>query len=82
MISAAKCGVLDRELEEDKSHDSSGSRIRCPLRGWSPRQDDKWFCTCGYEWNTLRREACAQPACTLVGIREEQGKPKLWNSKP
>ena len=27
--------VIDRELEEEV-HDSSGSRIRCPLCGWSP----------------------------------------------
>jgi hypothetical protein len=45
--------VLDRELDEEKSHDSSGSRIRCPLCGWSPRKEDKWFCTCGYGWNTV-----------------------------
>ena len=38
MIGAAKSVVLDRELEEDKSHHSSGSRIRCPLCGWSPPQ--------------------------------------------
>jgi hypothetical protein len=24
-----------------------------PLCGWSPRKEDKWFCTCGYEWNTF-----------------------------
>src|ERR1700758_3987821 len=45
--------VPDRELEEDKSHDSSGSRIRCPLCGWSPRKEDKWFCECGHSWNTF-----------------------------
>jgi hypothetical protein len=33
--------VLNRELDQEKSHDSSGSRIRCPLCGWSPRKDDK-----------------------------------------
>jgi mannose-6-phosphate isomerase-like protein (cupin superfamily) len=27
--------------------------IRCPLCGWSPRKEDKWFCTCGNEWNTF-----------------------------
>jgi hypothetical protein len=31
--------VLDRELEEEKSHDPSGPRIRCPQCGWSPRKD-------------------------------------------
>ena len=44
--------VLDRELE-DITHDSSGPRIRCPLCGWSPSKEDKWFCTCGNEWNTF-----------------------------
>ena len=39
--------VLDRELDEEKSHDSSGSRIRCPLCGWSRRKDDLWSCTSG-----------------------------------
>ena len=82
MISAAKCGVLDRELEEDKGHDSSGSRIRCPLRGWSPRQVINGSAPAAMSGIPLRREACAQPACTLLGIREEPGKPKLWNSKP
>jgi hypothetical protein len=45
--------VVDRELEEEKSHDPSGPRIRCPLCGWSPRKEDKWFCTCGNERNTF-----------------------------
>jgi hypothetical protein len=45
--------VLDRELDEEKSHDSSGSRIRCPRCGWSPRKEDKWFCECGHSWNTF-----------------------------
>ena len=45
--------VLDRELDEEKSLDPSGPRIRCPLCGWSPRKDDLWSCTCGNEWNTF-----------------------------
>lgn len=60
--------VLDRELEEEKSHDSSGARIRCPLCGWSPRKEDKWFCTCGNEWNTFDTGGVAQRACTS-GLR-------------
>ena len=40
--------VLDRELDEEKAHDPSGPRIRCPLCGWPPSKDDKWFCTCGF----------------------------------
>lgn len=47
MTDATKSVVLDRELEEERNQDSSGSRIRCPLCGWSPRKEDKWFCTCG-----------------------------------
>jgi hypothetical protein len=54
--------VLDRELEEKKSHDTSGSSIRCPLCGWSPRKEDKWFCTCGNEWNTFETGGVC-PAC-------------------
>ena len=46
MTDATKSVVLDRELEEEKNQDSSGSCIRCPLCGWSPRKEGKWFC-CG-----------------------------------
>jgi len=54
--------VLDRELDQEKSHDPSGSRIRCPLCGWSPRKEDKWLCTCGNEWNTFDTGGVC-PAC-------------------
>jgi len=40
---------LDRELEQENGCHPSDPRIRCPLCGWSPRKEDKWFCTCGYE---------------------------------
>ena len=45
--------VLDRDLDQEKSHDPSGPSIRCPLCGWSPSKDDHWSCTCGHEWNTF-----------------------------
>jgi hypothetical protein len=48
--------VSDRELEQEKSPDPSGPRIRCPLCGWSPRKEDRWSCNCcncGHEWNTF-----------------------------
>lgn len=52
-----------RELEEEKKPGASEPpRIRCPLCGWSPRKDDKWFCTCGYEWNTFDTGGVC-PAC-------------------
>jgi hypothetical protein len=54
--------VVDRELEEEKSHDPSGPRIRCPLCGWSPRKDDLWSCSCGHEWNTFDSGGVC-PAC-------------------
>ena len=60
--SANSSTVLDRELEQEKSRDPSGTRIRCPLCGWSPRKEDKWFCTCGYEWNTFDTGGVC-PAC-------------------
>lgn len=46
--------VLDRERgEKKKPNESEPPRIRCPLCGWSPLKEDKWFCTCGNEWNTF-----------------------------
>ena len=46
--------VPDRELDEEKKPgESEPPRIRCPLCGWSPRKEDKWFCECAYEWNTF-----------------------------
>src|ERR1700732_1750370 len=43
--------VPDREAEEGKNPGTP--RIRCPRCGWSPRKDDRWFCTCGHEWHTF-----------------------------
>jgi hypothetical protein len=60
--SANSSTVLDRELKEDKGLDPPGPRIRCPLCGWSPRKEDKWFCECGYEWNTFDTGGVC-PAC-------------------
>jgi len=60
--------VLDRELNEEKSYDSSVPRIRCPLCGWSPRRDDRWFCTCRHEWNTFDTGASAHRAC-ISGLK-------------
>src|SRR5438105_4940616 len=54
--------VLDRELDQEKSHDPSGPRIRCPLCGWSPRKDDRWSCSCGHQWNTFETGGVC-PAC-------------------
>ena len=52
MNDASKSSVV-LERDEEKSTSPSEPRIRCPLCGWSPRKEDKWFCTCGYEWNAL-----------------------------
>lgn len=53
----------DRELEEEKKPGASEPpRIRCPLSGWSPRKEKKWFCTCGNEWNTFDTGGVC-PAC-------------------
>jgi hypothetical protein len=58
--SSASSVVVDRE--EEKRHDPSGPRIRCPLCGWSPRKEDRWFCECGHSWNTFDTGG-ACPAC-------------------
>ena len=68
MTDATKSVVLDRELEEEKNQDSSGSCIRCPLCGWSPRKEDQWFCTCGNEWNTFDTGGVC-PACLHQGLK-------------
>jgi len=55
--------IPDRELQEEKRPgESEPPRIRCPLCGWSPRKPDKWFCTCGFEWNTFDTGGVC-PAC-------------------
>jgi hypothetical protein len=59
---ATKSVVLDRELEEEKNQDSSGSCIRCPLCALVAPQEDKWFCNCGNEWNTFDTGGVC-PAC-------------------
>jgi hypothetical protein len=56
--------VIDREPDQDTSHEPSGPRIRCPLCGWSPRKEDKWFCTCGNEWNPFDTGGVC-PVCLL-----------------
>jgi hypothetical protein len=56
--------VSDPELDQEKGLDPSGPRIRCPLCGWSPRQDDLWSCTCGHEWNMFDTGAFARCAFT------------------
>src|SRR5436190_14651598 len=57
-----KSVVLDRELEEERPGETEPPRIRCPLCGWSPRKEDKWFCNCGHEWNTFDTGGVC-PAC-------------------
>lgn len=54
----------DRELEEGKTHDPSGPRIRCPLCGWSPRKEDNGSVRAAGHGTPLTREASAQPAST------------------
>jgi len=54
--------VVDRELEDGKNLGTSGPRIRCPLCGWSPREDDLWSCTCEHDWNTFDTGGVC-PAC-------------------
>jgi hypothetical protein len=44
----------DVEIErQNEDSGTAGSRIRCPLCGWTPRKRDLWSCTCGHSWNTF-----------------------------
>jgi hypothetical protein len=52
--------VPDHELEQVIRLDPSGPGIRCPLCGWSPRKEDRWFCS--YHWNINTGGASALPA--------------------
>lgn len=53
--------IPGRELEEEKRpSESEPPRIICPFCGWPPRKQDKWFCTCGFEWNTFDTPACSR----------------------
>jgi hypothetical protein len=61
--------VPNRKTKGDhKPGASEPPRIRCPLCGWSPRKEDKWFCTCGHDWNTFDTGGVCPPACTS-GLR-------------
>jgi len=45
--------VIDREPALDKSGDTLGSRIRCPLCGWSPSKESRWFCGSFHEYRSV-----------------------------
>src|ERR1700751_793554 len=58
-----KSVIWDPELEEEKKPaESEPPRIRCPLCGWAPREEDKWLCECGHAWNTFDTGGVC-PAC-------------------
>ena len=59
-LSRDQSAVLDREPDQENDLGPSGPRIRCPVCGWSPREDDRWYCTCGHEWSTFKtRGVCS-----------------------
>src|SRR5260370_32570294 len=60
--------VSDPGLDQDKDLDTSGPRIRCPLCGWSPRQEDHRLCSCGHEGNTFEKGGFC-PAAFTSGLR-------------
>ncbi len=60
--------VLDRELEQER--DPSDPRIRCPLCGWSPRTEDRWFVTADTNGTRSRRELHRHP-CMFADFRNQ-----------
>lgn len=39
--------------------------ICCPKCGWEPRASSRWYCTCGYTWNTFDTGGVC-PGCVKV----------------
>ena len=33
--------------------DGGHGNIKCPKCGWTPRSEDRWWCSCLYSWNTF-----------------------------
>jgi hypothetical protein len=56
--------ALDDTVEADDDADAGDRlpRIRCPRCKWRPGRDDRWFCNCGYVWNTFETAGLC-PAC-------------------
>jgi hypothetical protein len=61
--------IPDRELEEKKTTSPEPPRIRCPQCGWSARKEDKWFCTCSFEWNTFDTGGVCPPRAFTNGLK-------------
>jgi hypothetical protein len=55
--------VVDREPDQDKSHDLSGPRIRCPVCGWTPGKGwTSGLVAAAMSGIRSTREECAPPA--------------------
>jgi hypothetical protein len=39
--------------EDSSNRGPGGPRICCPKCNWSPHAEDRWFCNCGFTWNTF-----------------------------
>ncbi len=50
------------EAEAEDEEGERSRRIRCPVCRWQPQKHDRWWCTCGYVWNTFDTAALC-PAC-------------------
>jgi len=55
--------AADLDIEAGNS-DGGGSRIRCPVCGWTPAAEDRWMCQCGHQWNTFDTGGIC-PSCLL-----------------
>lgn len=69
--------ILSRALNPGSNDDDAGKegalltrdllrtgapKIRCPKCAWQPRAESRWYCYCGFMWNTFdTRGLC--PAC-------------------
>ena len=53
----------EADFEIETNGDGDGTRILCPVCGWTPTAEDRSTCQCGHRWNTFDTGGFARTAC-------------------
>jgi len=70
----------DRELEDDKKAGRIGTAAHpVPALWLVARKEDRWFCSCGHEWNTFDTGGVC-PACIHQWTSTECPKCGGWSA--